>query len=607
MKYSIATVCLSGTLEQKMHAAAKAGFHAIEIFENDLTQYRGSAADVKRIADSMGLDILVLQPFRDMEGMPQELRRKKYKMMERKMELAHQLGTKRLMMCSNVNPLSTNNLDRCAEDLYALAELAKREDMELGYEALAWGRHIADYDDAWNLVKMVDHPNLGVVLDTFHMFARGNTLDTLRNDIPVEKIALVQVADAPKMQMDILQYSRHYRCFPGQGDFPVIDFVKTLKDKGYDDYLSHEVFNDEFRSSSPKEKAVDGVRSLKWLEDQTDNLFEAPSVSDLSFIEFAVKDPEDNPFTDVIESLGFHKTHHHKSKNVDLYQVGDINLVFNYEKNSNARTYLEGHGESVCALGVLTKDSQRLVELAKRYNSPTIYQARQENELNIPTLKSSSQLLIHLLDENQAEKFYDVDFEPVENAQPMDDNFVRVDHIGQVVAPDTLLSNMFFYKSIFGFVPEESFDLPDINGLITSRTIKSPNEKIKVALNSTSAKRTSAQRFLNDSNGASINQIAVECKDIFKAAANLSPIYQLKISNNYYLDIQAQFDLEDELIEKLQRNNILYTEDDTGRFFHFYTKEVNGLFFEVVQRVGNYKKYGETNAFIRLASQSYSD
>ncbi|MCR9910844.1 TIM barrel protein [Vibrio campbellii] len=607
MKYSIATVCLSGTLEQKMHAAAKAGFHAIEIFENDLTQYRGSAADVKRIADSMGLDILVLQPFRDMEGMPQELRRTKYKMMERKMELAHQLGTKRLMMCSNVNPLSTNNLDRCAEDLYALAELAKREDMELGYEALAWGRHIADYDDAWNLVKMVDHPNLGVVLDTFHMFARGNTLDTLRNDIPVEKIALVQVADAPKMQMDILQYSRHYRCFPGQGDFPVIDFVKTLKDKGYDDYLSHEVFNDEFRSSSPKEKAVDGVRSLKWLEDQTDNLFEAPSVSDLSFIEFAVKDPEDNPFTDVIESLGFHKTHHHKSKNVDLYQVGDINLVFNYEKNSNARNYLEGHGESVCALGVLTKDSQRLVELAKRYNSPTIYQARQENELNIPTLKSSSQLLIHLLDENQAEKFYDVDFEPVENAQPMDDNFVRVDHIGQVVAPDTLLSNMFFYKSIFGFVPEESFDLPDINGLITSRTIKSPNEKIKVALNSTSAKRTSAQRFLNDSNGASINQIAVECKDIFKAAANLSPIYQLKISNNYYLDIQAQFDLEDELIEKLQRNNILYTEDDTGRFFHFYTKEVNGLFFEVVQRVGNYKKYGETNAFIRLASQSYSD
>ncbi len=69
MKYSIATVCLSGTLEQKMHAAAKAGFHAIEIFENDLTQYRGSASDVKRIADSRGVDILVLQPLRDRDGL----------------------------------------------------------------------------------------------------------------------------------------------------------------------------------------------------------------------------------------------------------------------------------------------------------------------------------------------------------------------------------------------------------------------------------------------------------------------------------------------------------------------------------------------------------
>lgn len=59
-----------------MHAAAKAGFHAIEIFENDLTQYRGTARDVKRIADSLGLEILVLQPFRDMEGLPPELRDK---------------------------------------------------------------------------------------------------------------------------------------------------------------------------------------------------------------------------------------------------------------------------------------------------------------------------------------------------------------------------------------------------------------------------------------------------------------------------------------------------------------------------------------------------
>ncbi|UJF17853.1 TIM barrel protein [Vibrio sp. SS-MA-C1-2] len=603
MKYSIATVCLSGTLEQKMHAAAKAGFHAIEIFENDLTQYRGSAADVRRIADSLGLEILVLQPVRDMEGMPDGLREKKFHMLEKKIELAHQLGTQRLMMCSNTQPYSSPDLHQCADDLHKIAELAKREGVQLGYEALAWGRHIADYDDAWKLVNMVDHDNLGIVLDTFHMFARGNTLDTLKNEIPVEKIALVQVADAPKMQMDILQYSRHYRCFPGQGDFPVIEFVQALKDKGFNDYLSHEVFNDEFRSSSPIKKAVDGIRSLKWLEDQTNKDVIPPVAEGVSFVEFAAHDRLNNPFTDVLESLGFCKTHQHKSKDVDLYQVGEINFIFNYEKNSPAGLHLQEHGESVCGLGLVTSNVSALKDLAIRYNGSTIAQTRQQNELAIPTLKSANNLMISLFNGIESHTFYEVDFERVAE-QNSDANFSHIDHMGQVVAPADFLSNLFFYKSIFGFTPEESFDLPDINGLITSQTIKSPNDKVKIALNSTNAKKTSTQRFINESNGASINQIAIACDDIFKAVKKLSPIYQLKIPSNYYLDIQAQYDVSDELIAKLQQNNILYAEDDKGSFFHFYTKEMNGLFFEVVQRIGEYNKYGETNAFIRLAAQA---
>ncbi|MEI8599274.1 hypothetical protein P4S64_21335 [Vibrio sp. M60_M31a] len=79
------------------------------------------------------------------------------------------------------------------------------------------------------------------------------------------------------------------------------------------------------------------MRSLKWLEDQSSDTFEAPEVSDAEFCGICGKERENNPSTDIIESLGFKKTHCHKSKNVGLYQLGDINFVFNYEKNSNAR------------------------------------------------------------------------------------------------------------------------------------------------------------------------------------------------------------------------------------------------------------------------------
>ncbi|GAA3548700.1 hypothetical protein [Zobellella aerophila] len=57
------------------------------------------------------------------------------------------------------------------------------------------------------------------------------------------------------------------------------------------------------------------------------------------------------------------------------------------------------------------------------------------------------------------------------------------------------------------------------------------------------------------------------------------------------------------MLSGFKRLNILYDRKDEGEFFHFYTHEVHGVFFEVVQRLG-YSRYGEVNAHIRLASQA---
>ena len=37
--------------------------------------------------------------------------------------------------------------------------------MRIAYEALAWGRHVSEYDHAWRIVAAADHPALGVCLD----------------------------------------------------------------------------------------------------------------------------------------------------------------------------------------------------------------------------------------------------------------------------------------------------------------------------------------------------------------------------------------------------------------------------------------------------------
>ena len=65
---SIATVSLSGSLPEKLEAAASVGFDAVEIFENDLLTFDGSPEEVRRIAENLGLEIAIFQPFRDFES-----------------------------------------------------------------------------------------------------------------------------------------------------------------------------------------------------------------------------------------------------------------------------------------------------------------------------------------------------------------------------------------------------------------------------------------------------------------------------------------------------------------------------------------------------------
>ena len=133
--------------------------------------------------------------------------------------------------------------------------------MRIGYEALAWGRCVKDWTAAWEIVRAADRDNLGIVLDSFHVCARGNPIEPIAA-LPAEKIALVQVADAPALVMDPLSLSRHYRCYPGQGDYPIVDYLDAATRAGYRGPLSLEIFNDQFRGASAAAIAVDGMRSL---------------------------------------------------------------------------------------------------------------------------------------------------------------------------------------------------------------------------------------------------------------------------------------------------------------------------------------------------------
>ena len=244
MQTAIATVCLSGTLNEKLEAIAGARFKGVEIFENDLLSFDGSPAEVGGEIKRLGLAAVTFQPFRDFEGMPEPQRAKVFSRAERKFDLMAQLGCDLLMVCSNVSPDSLGGIDRAAADFHELGDRAAKRGCRVAFEALAWGRHINDYRDSWEVVRRADHPAVGLVLDSFHVLARGTELNAIRA-IPKDRIFLVQIADAPKLDMDYLSWSRHHRCFR-TGDLPVGAFMDALQATGFDGLISLEIFNDSF-------------------------------------------------------------------------------------------------------------------------------------------------------------------------------------------------------------------------------------------------------------------------------------------------------------------------------------------------------------------------
>lgn len=621
MKTSIATVCVSGNLREKLEAIAAAGFRHVEIFENDLIAFPGTPAEVKRICDDLGLIIVTCQPLRDFEGLPEPRRARAFDRAERKFDLLQELGSDLLFVCSSVSPEAMGGIDRLAADFADLGERAARRHMKVGFEALAWGRHVWDYRDAWEIARRTDRANVGVILDSFHIMSRELELSTIMR-IPRERIFLVQVADAPRLQMDYLSWSRHWRCLPGQGDFDLGAFMDALISAGYDGALSLEVFNDRFRAGSARSVALDGHRSLIWLLDAARRRLGRPvagavtmpppsPVLGVEFVEFAVEESARPQFQAVLKALGLARVGVHRSKDVDLWRQGEISIVVNSDKDGFAHSYQITHGDSVCAVALKVADASTTVARAKALLDTPHTGAAGPGELDIPAVRGLGGSLIYFLDDASAlGRWAETDFVPT-GEQPSARELLAIDHLAQTMQYEEMLTWVLFYISLFESRKTPSQAVMDPGGVVQSQVIESgvtadASDGLRLVLNGSQSHRTLSARFITDFFGSGIQHIALRTADLRNTVERLvaNGLNMLPIPENYYDDLESRADLPLEEIDALKQLNILYDRDDKGVFLHAYTMTLaGGFFFELIERKG-YTGYGAANAGIRLSAQA---
>jgi 4-hydroxyphenylpyruvate dioxygenase len=605
---SIATVSIGGALDEKLRTIAAAGFDAVEIFESDFTCFDGAARDVARMCSDLGLSICALQPFRDFEGMPEPERTKCFRRAEKKFDLMQELGTDLLLVCSNVSPISLGGIDRAADDLRELGERASARGLRVGFEALAWGRHVNDYRDAWEVVRRANHNSIGIILDSFHALAPSFPVGPIRA-IPGDRIFLVQLADAPRLDLDILSWSRHFRCFPGQGDLPIVDFMQAIEATGYKGPLSLEIFNDQFRAQSTKEVAIDGMRSLMLLgsEGAKDQAVPAlrtrSNASGVAFVEFAVDRTHAAGLAELFRELGFRLTGRHRSKAVERWSEGSINLLINCSENSFAQSHYAAHGSGVCAIGLEVDDVTTMMSRADALKATTFRQPVGPGEMTIPAIRGVGGSLLYFLEPGSSN--WDIDFVAVTNEA--DAGFLnQIDHISQVMRFEEMLAWEQFYSALIDVQRSPQFEIADPLGLVKSQVLQNRDGSLRLVLNASTATQTMSSRFLSEFFGAGVQHIAFGCDDIFKAvsAARAAGATFLKIPDNYYDDIDSRYELDPSLLGSMRENGILYDRNDEGEFFQVYTHAFEErFFFEIVERRG-YKGFGAPNAGIRLAAQT---
>ena len=334
---AVATVCLSGALEDKLAAAATAGFDGVEIFEPDLVASPMSPGEVRLRCADLGLSIDLYQPFRDLDSTDDDRLAANHRRAEHKFDVMARPGHRHragVLLGRRRRRRGPRPARRASS--HGLADRAAERGLRLAYEALAWGRHVDTWEASWDVVRRADHPALGLCLDSFHVLSRGVRPGRDRGRSPARSSSSSSSPTPRCSRWTCCSGAATTGSSPARAAFDLPRFLAAVLAAGYAGPLSLEVFNDVFRQADPGRTAVDAHRSLLALAEATaaGGAGDRPggragagrrAARRSSRSPPAATGP--GPLTDALAALGFARTGQHRTKPVDRWEQGRARVL----------------------------------------------------------------------------------------------------------------------------------------------------------------------------------------------------------------------------------------------------------------------------------------
>ncbi|PCJ05465.1 MAG: 4-hydroxyphenylpyruvate dioxygenase [Rhodobacteraceae bacterium] len=328
---------------------------------------------------------------------------------------------------------------------------------------------------------------------------------------------------------------------------------------------------------------------------------ENPAGTDgFEFVEFSSPDPQQ--LRELFARMGYALTARHKSKDVELWQQGDVTYILNNEPDSFAARFVDEHGPCASAMGWRVVDAQQAYDHAVTKGAEP-YDAA-DKTMNVPAIKGIGGSLIYFIDQYSDTSPYNEEFEWLCQSKPRGDGFFYLDHLTHNVFKGNMDKWFQFYRDLFNFKEIRFFDIQGKYTGLRSRALTSPCGRIRIPINEDSGEAGQIVAYLKKYNGEGIQHIAVGSDDIY-ASTDAIAAKGLKFMpgpNETYYDLSYERVVgHDEPKERMMKNGILIDGEgvdeggETKILLQIFSKTVIGpIFFEFIQRKGD-DGFGEGN------------
>ncbi|MBR9912942.1 MAG: 4-hydroxyphenylpyruvate dioxygenase [Gammaproteobacteria bacterium] len=334
------------------------------------------------------------------------------------------------------------------------------------------------------------------------------------------------------------------------------------------------------------------------------DLFDNPMGLDgFEFIEFAAK--EKGILEPVLETVGFTRVATHRSKDVDLWRQGGINMIVNYEPKSPAAYYAEEHGPSACGMAFRVRNARKAYQRALDLGAQPIDIPCGPMELKLPAIRGIGGAIVYLIDRyEEGASIYDIDFEflPGVERHPEGCGFKLIDHLTHNVYKGRMQYWANYYEKLFNFQENRFFDIKGEYTGLTSKAMAAPDGKIRIPLNEEAGGNGQIEEFLMTYNGEGIQHVAFICDDLPSCLDKLKARGTKLMTPppaTYYEMLEERLPGHGQDVAELQQRGILLdgsTEGGKPRLLLqiFSENAVGPIFFEFIQRKGD-EGFGEGN------------